>query len=68
VLPVFSLLARTGNVAEDEMYRTFNMGIGMVVIVSPPQAESVRAHLDEQGERHYDIGRITDGPQSVKLI
>lgn len=68
VLPVYDLLARIGNVAEREMYRTFNMGVGMVVVVSPEDAESVRAHLDAQGEAHYLIGRVVEGPQSVSLI
>jgi phosphoribosylformylglycinamidine cyclo-ligase len=67
VLPVFKLLAQTGNVSDSEMYRTFNMGIGMVAVVSPSAAERVRSCLDEQGERHYDIGRIVDGPQSVTI-
>ena len=68
VLPVFDLISRIGNVSRGEMFRTFNMGIGMVVVVSPSEAERVRAYLDEQSEKHYDIGRITEGPQSVTII
>jgi phosphoribosylformylglycinamidine cyclo-ligase len=67
VLPVFNLLARIGNVAEREMYRTFNMGIGMVVVASDEDVERVLAHLDERGEAHYDIGRIVRGSRTVSI-
>lgn len=67
-LPVFDLLARIGNVPEREMYRTYNMGIGMVVITSNKDGDAVRAHFDEHGEAHYDIGRIVPGRRSVLLV
>jgi phosphoribosylformylglycinamidine cyclo-ligase len=65
VLPVFDLLARLGKVSDSEMYRTFNMGVGMVIVASPEEAEMVRAHLDELDERHYDIGEVIEGSRSV---
>jgi phosphoribosylformylglycinamidine cyclo-ligase len=65
VLPVFELMQRIGNVADAEMQRTFNCGVGMIIVVSPEDADRVRACLDEQGEKHYDIGCICEGPQSV---
>lgn len=68
VLPVFNLLARMGNVPEPEMYRTFNMGIGMIVITSPDDASEVRAHLDRLEEAHYDIGRIVQGSRRVLIV
>ncbi len=68
VLPVFNLLARVGAVSEPEMYRTFNMGIGMVIVANPRGATRVREHLDTRGEPHYDIGRIVEGPRSVSII
>src|ERR1051325_4814893 len=52
VLPVFDLMARVGNVAPREMYRTFNMGIGLVVVVSLSDVHRLLAHLDEAGEAH----------------
>ena len=67
-LPVFNLLAKVGAVSEPEMYRTFNMGIGMVIVASPESASRVREHLDTLGEPHYDIGRIIEGSKSVSLI
>jgi phosphoribosylformylglycinamidine cyclo-ligase len=68
VLPVFNLLARIGNVPDKEMYRTFNMGIGMVVVVSADHAGQVRAHFDGQGHAHYDIGRIVEGSGLVSIV
>lgn len=68
VLPVFNLLARIGNVPELEMYRTFNMGIGMVVIASADQAGILRAHLDSRGDAHYDIGRVVEGSRLVSIV
>jgi phosphoribosylformylglycinamidine cyclo-ligase len=68
VLPVFDLLARLGNVPELEMYRTFNMGIGMVVVVGAEQASLVRAHFDGQVQAHYDIGRIVEGARLVSIV
>ena len=68
VLPVFDLLSGIGNVPENEMYRTFNMGIGMVVVTSPEDAIVAREHFDQRGEAHYDIGRIVEGPRSVSIV
>ncbi|HEX8183111.1 MAG TPA: phosphoribosylformylglycinamidine cyclo-ligase [Blastocatellia bacterium] len=68
VLPVYNLLARIGNVPEREMYRTFNMGIGMVVVTSSDDAGRVRGHLSERGEAHYDIGRVVEGAKGVSII
>jgi len=68
VLPVFNLLAGIGNVPEKEMYRTFNMGVGMVVVASADQAALVREHLDAQGEAHYDIGRIVEGSRLASIV
>ena len=59
-LPVFSKLQEWGNVAWPEMYRTFNMGIGMILIVSADDAAAVKADLEARGEAVYEIGRIED--------
>jgi phosphoribosylformylglycinamidine cyclo-ligase len=67
VLPVYKLLARIGNVPEREMYRTFNMGIGMVIVAGSADADRVRQHLDELGESHYDIGRVVEGSKEVLI-
>ncbi len=56
--PVFAWLQSAGNVAEQEMYRTFNCGIGMVVCVPAVDAEAVRRELHAAGETVFTIGRV----------
>jgi phosphoribosylformylglycinamidine cyclo-ligase len=68
VPPVFQLMQEIGNVAEAEMHRTFNMGVGMVVICAPVDAENIKAHLDGLGEACYEIGRVTEGDRTVTLV
>ncbi|GJE42654.1 phosphoribosylformylglycinamidine cyclo-ligase [Methylobacterium soli] len=64
--PVFGWLAREGGVAEAEMLRTFNCGIGMVVVSAPDKAEAVEAALAQAGEAPVRLGRITErGPEPV---
>ena len=55
---IFNWLQQTGNVAEEEMFRVFNCGIGMVVVVSRDEAQSATALLKQEGELVYQIGRI----------
>lgn len=55
---IFTKLQEWGQVAWPEMYRTFNMGIGMVMVVSPQDLEAVKADLNERGEVYYQIGRV----------
>jgi phosphoribosylformylglycinamidine cyclo-ligase len=43
------------------------MGIGMVLVTSPDDADRVRLHLDERGEAHYDIGRVVGGDKTVSI-
>lgn len=62
---VFRKLQEWGNVDWVEMYRTFNMGIGMILIVDPKEADGVRAALKAEGETYYDIGRVIPGTQKV---
>jgi len=59
--PVFDWLAETGNIETGEMRRTFNCGVGMVVIVAAGDAEKTIHLLNEQGENAWQIGRIVDG-------
>ena len=67
VPPVFRLMREIGNVSSAEMHRTFNMGVGMVVICSPADAAAVKTHLDNLGEACYTIGRVTAGAREVVL-
>ena len=59
-LPVFSKLQEWGNVDFKEMYRTFNMGIGMILVVDPENLAAVKAQLEKQNEAVYEIGRIEE--------
>jgi phosphoribosylformylglycinamidine cyclo-ligase len=59
VLPVFQWLARAGNVAQEEMLRTFNCGIGMVLVAAPKDAHSITAILQREGEVVIELGEIT---------
>src|SRR5687768_8676984 len=68
VPPVFRLMQEIGNVAEAEMHRTFNMGVGMAVICSPADAEAVKSHLAALGEACHEIGRVTVGERAVTLV
>ena len=56
--PLFQWLQQAGNVASDEMYRVFNCGIGMIVIVAEADADKAQAHLADAGETVFRIGRI----------
>jgi phosphoribosylformylglycinamidine cyclo-ligase len=58
VLPVFKWLAATGEVAEREMLRTFNCGIGMVVVVAPDDAAAATALLSGNGETVVRLGNV----------
>ena len=66
-LPVFELLQRLGSIEEHEMYRTFNMGVGMIVVCAQSDATSIKSHIEATGESCYEIGRIATGNQRVTL-
>jgi phosphoribosylformylglycinamidine cyclo-ligase len=65
VPPIFEHLQQLGNVAEDEMLRTFNMGIGLIVVVSAEHVAKAKAVLNRANERHCIIGRIARGERKV---
>ena len=63
-LPVFCLMQKLGNVSEKEMFRTFNMGIGMVVICAEGDKDFLKNHLGEC----FEIGRVTKGEKEVSVV
>lgn len=65
--PLFELLRRLGNVSEQEMYRTFNMGVGMVIVCSSNDAEAIKTHLRNQSEVCYEIGSVVAGNREVLI-
>jgi phosphoribosylformylglycinamidine cyclo-ligase len=68
VLPVYDYMQRVGGVAAEEMYRTFNMGIGMVILAGPDQCDLLESHLDRIGQPHYHIGNVVEGKGRVDYV
>jgi phosphoribosylformylglycinamidine cyclo-ligase len=68
VHPIFRLIEKQGPVSLAEMYRTFNMGIGMVLVVSACEEEKILEELKAQGEKVFVIGEITAGSGMVEYI
>ncbi len=64
---VFKKLQEWGNVKPYEMYRTFNMGIGMILVVDKKDVADIKAHFQMQGEKVYQIGEIVPGDQKTIL-
>ena len=64
---IFSMMAREGNVSEEVMYNTYNMGIGMMVAVDPADVETAMEAIRAAGDTPYVIGKITDGEKGVTL-
>jgi phosphoribosylformylglycinamidine cyclo-ligase len=67
VLPIFDLLRDLGNMADKDIFNTFNMGIGMVLAVSAEKADEIIAYLDSKDEKAYVIGTIEQGESGVEV-
>jgi phosphoribosylformylglycinamidine cyclo-ligase len=65
VLPIFTHLQALGNVSQDEMLRTFNMGLGMLLVVPAKKFKKAETVLDRAGEKYYTVGRIVKGERKV---
>lgn len=65
VLPMFELFRRLGNVSDSEMYRTFNMGVGMVIVCAPSDVDVIKNHFQQRGENCYQIGEVIAGQREV---
>ncbi|MBQ6369582.1 MAG: phosphoribosylformylglycinamidine cyclo-ligase [Parasporobacterium sp.] len=68
VLPIFDLLAKKGGISERDMFNTFNMGVGMSIIVSAADADTALRILEEQGEKPYIIGEIVASDEPIAII
>ncbi len=66
VQPVFELLARLGNVSQEEMRRTFNMGIGYILVSDTKNTDKILDSLDKNGYDCYIIGNLTKGAEGVR--
>ena len=67
VLPIFKLLAKTGDIEEKMMYNTYNMGLGMVLAVDPADVDKTMEAIKAAGETPYVVGRIEAGEKGVTL-
>lgn len=67
VLPIFDIIAKTGNIPERDMFNTFNMGVGMSVVVGKDDADAALKILKENGENAYICGEIICSDESVIL-
>ena len=67
VLPIFDLIAKTGEIPEREMFNTFNMGVGMIAVVSKEDADKAVETLKANGEDAYILGEIVSGDEGVRL-
>jgi phosphoribosylformylglycinamidine cyclo-ligase len=66
--PLFTFLQRAGAVTTDEMFRAFNMGIGMILVCASEQVKKVQMLLSETGEQSVVVGEIKRGDQTVELV
>jgi len=64
-LPIFEHLQKLGNVPQDEMLRTFNMGLGMLLVVPSKKFKKAQSVLERVGEKAYTVGRIVKGDRKV---
>lgn len=68
ILPVFKWIQKEGNVPEEEMFRTFNMGIGLILVVPPKEKDKTVEILEELGEKFFVIGELAKGEKSVDIV
>ena len=64
---IFKLIQQAGSVEKDEMYSTFNMGMGMLIFIDPADKAEVVAHLEAKGEKWTQIGEVVAGTKQVKF-
>ena len=69
ILPIFSCMQAMGNIAEAEMYRTFNMGMGFVIILDRSEVAALKQRVAEVSNLPlYEIGQVVPGTNAVRLI
>jgi len=67
VLPIFSLMRRLGNIEDAEMFRTFNMGLGMIIVCAPDHADEIKSHIELSGSECYRVGSTVSGSRQVTI-
>ena len=68
VLPIFDMIAKTGNIPERDMFNTYNMGVGMSVVVKAEDVEKSLEILRANGEDAYVIGKITASDEKITIV
>lgn len=68
VLPVFTVMQQLGNIEDAEMFRAFNMGVGMVIVCASTAAPAIESHFKGRGEMCYQIGHVVPGQQAVEFF
>lgn len=67
VLPIFKMLQREGNITDEMMYNTYNMGLGMIMAVAPNQVDVTMEAIKEAGDTPYIVGKLEEGKKGVTL-
>ncbi|MBR4852998.1 MAG: phosphoribosylformylglycinamidine cyclo-ligase [Clostridia bacterium] len=67
VLPIFDVIAKDGNIPERDMFNTYNMGVGMSIIVAPEDVDTALEVLKANGEDAYVIGSISEGSEKIVI-
>jgi phosphoribosylformylglycinamidine cyclo-ligase len=65
VLPIFELMQQLGSVSEREMYRSFNMGVGMILVCAADQVTTIKRHFEGRREQCHEVGRVLAGDREV---
>ena len=68
VLPIFELIAKTGNIPERDMFNTYNMGVGMSVVVKAEEVNKALEILSANGENAYVIGKIVESDDKITIV
>lgn len=66
--PVFEMLAKDGDIAREMMYNTYNMGIGMMLAVSPEDADKTVSLINQSGQKGFVVGEIAEGEKGIVLL
>ncbi len=68
VLPIFDLIAKTGNIPERDMFNTYNMGVGMSIVIKPEDVDKALEILNNHGEDAYVIGKIVASDEKITIV
>ena len=68
VLPIFDMIAKTGNIPERDMFNTYNMGVGMSIVVKPEEVDKALEILTAHGENAYVIGKIVASDEKITIV